>query len=341
MQPLPIEPPPIQPLHIEAPQETQLDEYDMHIVMPRLQEEPSMVLNAPREDETTINENNENIALQPIQSRIPPRDPPSDITELNESLDVEPPNSDQPTITTYQLPALRYNTTTSTLQLGDNPDTTVIQEYANDISNDMQNLSIIDLLENEESTLDSSLANEISDAEFNEIVKAQDLLLNLLGNYQFSNQSLKKTYKISQETLIDLYQNPSDYNTTQTIASIIYTNFLYEMIDIIKWEHNNLIINTRDETRLTLKWYNIAMLLRSKKISTVDVTYLASQTTRDVDGILQFLSSNEKYYLIIRDTEIKLHNDETARRRREQRHIYFRNLNARRRGTAGRRPAIR
>ena len=46
----------------------------MHIVMPRVQEEPSMVLQAPREEETTLNTFDENEQL-------------SSIPELNESLD--------------------------------------------------------------------------------------------------------------------------------------------------------------------------------------------------------------------------------------------------------------
>ena len=199
----------------------------------------------------------------------------------------------------------------------------------------MQNQSIIDLLENEESTLNSSMERDISDAEFEEVMQAQEQLLRLLGNYQFTSQSIKKTYKIVQETLIDVYQNPSDYATSHTTAETIYTNFLYEMLEIIEINNNSLTIQNRNETKLTLKWYNIAMLLRSKTLSEVETTYLAALSTRDVNETLRFMST-QQYYTVIRQTEIQLHNDETARRRRYQRHIYFRNLNARRRGTARR-----
>ncbi len=74
------------------------------------------------------------------------------------------------------------------------------------------------------------------------------------------------------------------------------------------------------------------MLLRSKQLSQIDVTYIATQSTQTVNQVLHFLSSDQKYYNTINQTEHQMRNDETARRRREQRHIYFRNLNARRRG---------
>ena len=300
----------------------------MHIAMPRIQQEPSMVLEAPREVETTIKENNENEQL-------------SSIPELNESLEVQYPDSEETTNVTYQIPALRYNPTTSTFLLGNNSDISIIQEYENDITNDMQNQSLIDLLDNEESTINSSLENEISNAEFQEILRVQDILLNYIGNNQFENNNIKKTYKLTQETLIDLYQNPTDYNTTFAVATTLYTNFLYEMENILYVENNKIKIKDIDETRLTLKWYNLAMLLRSKQLSHTDVIYLTAQSYNDVTQTLQYLSSNQIFYNLIRQTELDIHNDETARRRREQRHIYFRNLNARRRGTAGRRPAIR
>lgn len=299
----------------------------MNIVMPRVQEEPSMVLQAPREEETTINNFDENEQL-------------SSIPEMNESLEVEYPEPEETSNIPNTIPPLHFNPRTSILSIGDNPDTTVIQSYEDDITNDMQNQSLIDLLDNEQSTIDSSTHNEISQTEFEEILRIQDILLNLLGNYQFENDNLKIAYKLTQETLIDLYQNPTDYNTTFSIAVSLYTTFLYEMEGILQVTNNKITIKSIDETRLTLKWYNLAMLLRSKQLSHSDIIYLTAEAYNDVSLVLQYLSSNSIYYNLIRQTEIDIHNDETARRRREQRHIYFKNLNARRRGTAGRRPAI-
>ena len=299
----------------------------MDIVMPRVQEEPSMALEAPREEETTLNNYDENEQL-------------SSIPELNESIEVEYPEPEETSNIPNTIPPLHFNPRTSILTIGDNPDTTVIQSYENDITNDMQNQSLIDLLDNEESTINSSIENEISQTEFQEILRLQDILLNLLGNYQFEIDNLKKAYKRTQETLIDLYQNPTDYNTTFQTAVTLYTAFLYEMEGILQVTNNKITIRPIDETRLTLKWYNLAMLLRSKQLSHSDVIYLTAQSFNNVDQILQYLSSNPIYWNLIQQTEINIHNDETARRRREQRHIYFRNLNARRRGTAGRRPAI-
>lgn len=300
----------------------------MNIVMPRVQEEPSMVLQAPREEDTTLNTFDDNEQL-------------SSIPELNESLEVQYPESEETSNIPNTIPPLHFNPRTSILTIGDNPDTTVIQSYEDDITNDMQNQSLIDLLDNEESTINSSIDNELSQAEFQEILRLQDILLNLLGNYQFEIDNLKRAYKLTQETLIDLYQNPTEYNTTFSIAATLYIAFLYEMEGILQVTNNKITIKSIDETRLTLKWYNLAMLLRSKQLSHSDIIVLAAQSYNDVSQVLQYLSSNPTYYNLIRQTEIDLHNDETARRRREQRHIYFRNLNARRRGTTGRRPAIR
>ena len=281
--------------------------------MPRVQEEPSMVLQAPREEETTLNTFDENEQL-------------SSIPELNESLEVQYPEPEETSNIPNTIPPLHFNPRTSILTIGDNPDTTVIQSYEDDIANDMQNQSLIDLLDNEESTINSSIDHELSQAEFNEILRLQDILLNLLGNYQFENDSLKKAYKRTQETLIDLYQNPEDYNTTFSTAVILYTAFLYEMEGILQVTNNKITIKSIDETRLTLKWYNIAMLLRSKQLSHSDIIVLAAQAYNNIDIVLQYLSSNPIYYNLIRQTEINIHNDETARRRREQRHIYLRNL---------------
>ena len=273
----------------------QQQDFDMHIVMPRVQEEPSMVLQAPREEETTLNTFDENEQL-------------SSIPELNESLEVQYPEPEETSNIPNTIPPLHFNPRTSILTIGDNPDTTVIQSYEDDIANDMQNQSLIDLLDNEESTINSSIDHELSQAEFNEILRLQDILLNLLGNYQFENDNLKKAYKRTQETLIDLYQNPEDYNTTFSTAVILYTAFLYEMEGILQVTNNKITIKSIDETRLTLKWYNIAMLLRSKQLSHSDIIVLAAQAYNNIDIVLQYLSSNPIYYNLIRQTEINIHN---------------------------------
>lgn len=69
------------------------------LVFPRTYEEPSMVLEAPR-DTSTRHE---------IQSRIRHQESISSIPEINESLEVEEPQSTQPTNIRNQIPALGYN----------------------------------------------------------------------------------------------------------------------------------------------------------------------------------------------------------------------------------------
>lgn len=288
-------------------------------------DEPSMALDAPRDEPTTIEEEH-----PVIQSRLRPlpMQAPSDIPEANDSLNVEFPDSNESINIRNQIPALRYDPSTSTLSLGNNPDTSIIQEYEEDITNNNQNTSLIDLLQNEESLINSTLNFELDQHEFADLMDKQERLIEIIGQCHFTSAYSEKLFKRTQETIINVFQNPEDYKLDHAAGISIYRNFLDDMLSIMHPQNGAIIIQNRDRLTLELKWYYIAILLRSNMLTDTDAMYIPVLTFKSTQEVLQWIT-NHHYDQIIQDTIYKQFRDETARRRREARHIYFRNLNAR------------
>ena len=284
-----------------------------------------MVLEAPRDNSTTIEEEQAPI---PTRLRPLPMQAPSDIAEAADSLDVEFPDSNESINIRNEIPALRYDPSTSTLSIGDNTDSIIIQQYENDINNNNQNVSIIDLLENEESMINSSIELQLDQYEFADTMDKQDQLLDILTQNRFTDKYQEKVFKHTQETILNALQNPQEYNLNNQATELIYKMFLNEMLDILKPRNGEIYIEDRYATTLSIKWYYIALLLRSGISSNAEAAMIPALTTYSVSDILTWIHDHD-YQRVLNDAILNQARDETARRRREARHIYFRNLNAR------------
>ena len=199
---------------------------------------------------------------------------------------------------------------------------------------------ILDLSQITDSLLDDSLELAIEREEFNELQENLSRMQSIIRSNHFTSIATTLKFKITLETFIDALQNPTDYKLKDTMSANLLSEFLHDMLAHINISNETIILTTEQNRALYSKWYRIAILLRSNMLLPHHYAMVAYLAYKPVEATQEFIIDN-RYAIIYDETEKHVFNDEASLRRRYQRHIYFRNLNARRKGTAGRKPAIR
>ena len=199
---------------------------------------------------------------------------------------------------------------------------------------------ILDLSEITDSILDDSLELAIEREEFNELQENLSRMQSIIRSNHFTSIVTKEKFMRTLETFIDALQNPLDYKLNNTYSANLLLEFLNDMLTNIHISNETVVLSAEQNRNLYNKWYKMALLLRSHELLDHHYVMVAFLAYKDVTETTKFIINN-RYSLTINETEKRLYHDDTAERRRYQRHIYFRNLNARRKGTAGRKPAIR